>query len=101
MGIVLDQFPRMAFRGQPAAFVGDSTALAISKRLLSNKAAYTQMPLLHRFFTNLPLQHSEDAADQAEAVMHMKELVAASAGTRLEQFFVESLQFAEAHRAVI
>lgn len=59
------------------------------------------MPPLHRFFATFPLQRSEDAADQATAVMHMKELRETTVGTNLEEFFTECVQHAEAHQAVV
>ncbi len=61
--ILLDQFPRNAFRGTPRMFESDSKALEIAR--LSRSAGYDKQagPELRNFFY-LPFMHSEDLADQ-------------------------------------
>jgi uncharacterized protein (DUF924 family) len=61
--ILLDQFPRNAFRGTPRMFESDAKAREIAR--LAVQAGYdTQAePELRNFFY-LPFMHSEDLADQ-------------------------------------
>jgi uncharacterized protein (DUF924 family) len=61
--IVLDQFPRNLFRGQADAFATDAQARALSKTALQ-QGWDTLLPPVARWFVYLPLEHSEDLADQ-------------------------------------
>jgi uncharacterized protein (DUF924 family) len=65
--IVLDQFPRNMFRGDPRAFATDAEALALSKRAIAEGVDMQLVPE-QRAFLYLPFQHTEDAADQARSV---------------------------------
>lgn len=65
--ILLDQFPRNAFRGQPRMFATDAQARELA--LAAVQAGFDQhidMPLRNFFY--LPLMHSENLADQDQAV---------------------------------
>jgi uncharacterized protein (DUF924 family) len=86
--ILLDQFPRNAFRGSVRMFESDTQARAIAGRAV--EAGFDQMtnPDLRNFFY-LPFMHSEDGADQARAV----ELARALGG--------EPLRFALQHCEII
>jgi uncharacterized protein (DUF924 family) len=64
--ILLDQFPRNMFRGQPRMFASDPLALAIASRAILN-GFDGLFPDLRSFFY-LPFMHSEDLADQERAV---------------------------------
>jgi uncharacterized protein (DUF924 family) len=99
--IVLDQFTRMVFRNKAQAFAGDGLALELAKALLLDKSLYDQMPLAHRIFALMPLQHSEDVHDQAEAVRLTTQLVEASVGTPLGEFLPVFLKVTLAHHAVV
>lgn len=65
--IVLDQFSRNLFRGDPRAYASDPIARRLAKQAID--AAYDQaLPPRQRLFLYLPFEHSEDAAHQALAV---------------------------------
>ena len=65
--ILLDQFPRNAFRGTARMFATDRQALELANRAL--EAGFDrQVDNTLRNFFYLPLMHSEDAADQRRAV---------------------------------
>ncbi len=89
--IVCDQFPRNMHRGSPLAFATDGRALAAAKRAL---AAGWDMdaPEPERQFFYMPLEHSEDIADQDLAVQMMQE--------RLNEH-PDMLLHARAHREII
>ena len=96
--VLLDQFPRQIFRHSAQSFAYDAKAKAIANLFLEGG--------LHRFypvertFIILPLEHSEDIADQDRCVLlFAAEAVAApepaKAGTR------KDLDFATKHRDII
>ena len=87
--IVLDQFPRNIFRGEPRAFVTDAEALALAKRAIG-EGIDLRLPPERRAFLYMPFQHAENAADQARSV----ELFTAL-GNPL------NLDFALRHKAII
>jgi uncharacterized protein (DUF924 family) len=61
--MLLDQVPRNIFRSTPRAFVSDSLALATTNRALAR--GFDQVvPDAWRLFFYLPLEHSENLADQ-------------------------------------
>ncbi len=68
--ILLDQFPRNMFRGQPRAFATDPLALAVASRAILN-GFDGAVPGMRGFFY-LPFEHSEDLADQEKAVAFYK-----------------------------
>jgi uncharacterized protein (DUF924 family) len=65
--LVLDQFPRNMFRGDPRAFATDAAALALAKRAIA-EGKDMLLPPEQRAFVYLPFQHSEDAGDQARSI---------------------------------
>ena len=86
--IVLDQFPRNMFRGDPRTYATDALARAAANRAL--KRGYDQdLPEADRGFLFLPFMHSEDLADQIRCVALYR---AASH---------ENLKYAEEHRDII
>ena len=56
--IVLDQFSRNMFRGQPEAFASDSLALALAQEAVA-QGADKALPPLPRAFLYMPFMHSE------------------------------------------
>lgn len=65
--LLLDQFPRNAFRGTAHMYATDGLARAHARAALrAGHDAALAMPL--RLFLYLPFAHSEDAADQALSV---------------------------------
>ena len=65
--ILLDQFPRNSFRGTGHAFATDPLALMVARRALDAGHDLEIDGDVRRFFY-LPLQHSEDLADQQRQV---------------------------------
>ncbi|MES2634310.1 MAG: DUF924 family protein [Pseudomonadota bacterium] len=86
--ILLDQFPRNAFRGTARMFESDAQALEIARNALTAGFDTQVEPELRNFFY-LPFMHSEALADQNRAV----ELAGAIGG--------EALRFAIVHRDII
>ncbi len=65
--VLLDQFPRNAFRGSAAAFAFDDLALSIARTAVQRDRDRLLLPV-QRLFLYLPFEHSEDADDQETAV---------------------------------
>jgi uncharacterized protein (DUF924 family) len=87
--LLLDQVPRNLFRDSAHAFAADPLALAYSRRAIDAGFDIRVDPAL-RMFVYLPLEHSEDLADQDRCV----ELCAAMGDANY-------LKYAEVHRDVI
>ncbi len=94
--LLMDQFTRNIYRGTPAAFSGDAKALGLAQQAIS-RCRHLQMPLIHRVFLYLPLEHSEELAVQELCVSLFEELTET---TGLEQM-VDFTRYASAHRDVI
>ncbi len=90
--IVLDQFSRNLFRGDPASFGCDAAALALAKRMVAAGWDGALLPVM-RSFVYLPFEHSESLADQDEAV-RLFTLLAAEPGQ------AGLLLWAEKHRDI-
>jgi uncharacterized protein (DUF924 family) len=88
--ILLDQFPRNMFRGDPRSFASDRRALAAARWAISN-GFDKLVDAPERQFFYLPLMHSEIAADQDQCVR----LVLLNLGAG------DTLHHARAHRDVI
>jgi uncharacterized protein (DUF924 family) len=65
--ILLDQFPRNAFRGTPRMFATDAKSRDIAKTAIESGFDDAVDAEFRQFFF-LPLMHSEDAADQDRCV---------------------------------
>ena len=65
--IVLDQFPRNMYRGEPQAFAMDSQALALAQYAIAQGYDRVLLPV-QRWFIYFPFEHSENLADQYTAV---------------------------------
>ncbi len=87
--ILLDQFPRNLWRGTGHAFATDGKARFIARHAVTTGQDLEIEPLL-RPFVYLPFEHSEDMADQDEAVR-----LCTALGDP------ETLKFAELHRDII
>src|SRR5262249_9761011 len=61
--IVLDQFPRNMFRGDPRIYAADPVARAVADRAIARGFDRRYAPPERQFFY-LPLEHSENLADQ-------------------------------------
>lgn len=87
--ILLDQFPRNMFRGDPRAFATDPVALAVAAGAIV-RGFDSQVPSELRSFFYLPFEHSEDLADQERGIAFYK-----AAGD------TENLKWAEVHADII
>jgi uncharacterized protein (DUF924 family) len=65
--LLLDQFPRNLFRGQPKSFATDAKALFVTQTALSQRFDQ-QLPPVQRFFLYMPLEHSENLEHQHQSV---------------------------------
>ena len=65
--ILLDQFTRNAYRGDPKTHAGDARAVKLTLEALENGQLHA-LPLQERHFALMPLLHAEDAACQARYV---------------------------------
>lgn len=87
--IVLDQFPRNMFRGDPRTFSTDALAREVAHRAVGRGADARVDPTL-REFLYLPFMHSEHLPDQ----MHCVTLFQAIGDT-------DNLKYAEEHADII
>jgi len=92
--LVLDQLPRNMFRGTARAFATDAKARELSRHAIASGFDRKLSPSM-RFFFHLPLEHSEDLADQSESLRLTGALVAETG------FPVEALKHAEQHLETI
>jgi uncharacterized protein (DUF924 family) len=65
--ILLDQAPRNLFRGDPRSFASDAAARAVTRHALA-RGLDRDLPQEQRAFLYLPLEHSENLADQEACV---------------------------------
>lgn len=91
--ILLDQFPRNMFRGQPKAYAGDERARAIAHAAIGRGFDIAVPPVMRQFFY-MPLQHSEAIEEQDLSVLLFTALEKELPGNEL-------LDYAERHRAII
>lgn len=70
--LLLDQFPRHLYREDARAFAHDVQARSVA-RLALERGFDLDLPAAHRLFVYLPLQHSEDLADQRLGVALCRE----------------------------
>lgn len=73
--LLLDQFPRNAFRGTPKSFSTDYQALQATKFLIQTQRDLELKHPAERMFCYLPLEHSEDLNDQELAVEKMSSII--------------------------
>jgi uncharacterized protein (DUF924 family) len=91
--VVLDQFSRNLYRGDARAFAQDPHALECARQALDDGLDRRRLPV-ERTFIYLPLEHSEDLADQDRCVELMRSL----------DEFPETrgiVEWAEKHRVII
>jgi uncharacterized protein (DUF924 family) len=97
--VVLDQFPRNAFRGTPRAFAFDGVARAVARAALDADFAECLHPLEAAFF-GLPLEHAEDLALQHRCVAHYERL-RDRVPESFRELFAEFVDYGCRHRDVI
>ena len=72
--LLADQMTRATQRGKAAAFVGDATARAVCKNGVA-AGLDKRLPPVWRIFYYLPLEHSEDLADQITLLKILNEMI--------------------------
>lgn len=92
--LLLDQFTRNVFRGQPRAFAGDAQALAAAAAMVGRRQDDTLPPFM-RAFVYMPFEHAEGLAMQEESVRLFTRLASTSPE------LAGMLDHARRHRAVI
>ncbi|MDQ2928863.1 MAG: DUF924 domain-containing protein [Pseudomonadota bacterium] len=92
--LMLDQFTRNAFRGQPRAFAGDAQALAAASAMVGSRQDESLPPFM-RAFAYMPFEHAEGLAMQDEAVRLFSRLAVAAPD------LASMLDYAHLHHAVI
>ena len=97
--IVLDQFPRNIFRGDPRSFQHDHNALAISREGVE-KGMLGPLSELQQAFFVMPFMHSESLEDQEQCIK-LFERILEGAGEGFQQYIAGSLDFAVKHRDIV
>ncbi len=97
--LVADQFTRNIHRDTPAAFAGDPLALAWCRQALA-RCDDALLSAAEQAFLYMPLEHSENLADQDECVARFEEL-AAGAAPADRGALAGMLDYARRHREVI
>jgi uncharacterized protein (DUF924 family) len=92
--LLLDQFPRNLFRGQPEAFATDEQALTVVRAAIA-KQFDQALPPIQRWFLYIPFMHSEALADQQYSVKLFRQLSAEEPET------VSAYEYAIKHLQVI
>ncbi|EGJ09435.1 hypothetical protein RBXJA2T_03868 [Rubrivivax benzoatilyticus JA2 = ATCC BAA-35] len=92
--LLLDQFTRNIFRGQPRAFAGDARALALAQALVAS-GADRALTTIERWFAYLPFEHAESLPLQDESVRLFTALAAE------DERLADALDYAQRHRDVI
>lgn len=97
--ILLDQFPRNAYRGTADAFAGDPVALGVAGRAVG-RGVDRELACPGRAFLYHPFEHSEDPEDQERSVV-LFETLAAEAPVEWRKFAADFVPYAHAHRDAI
>ena len=97
--ILVDQFSRNIFRDDARSFSSDHLAREWCRQLLARRLDMELRPI-ERVFAYLPLEHSEDMADQERCVA-LYTTLDAQAPHRHQEVFAGFLHFARAHRNII
>jgi|694.fasta_scaffold15405_4 uncharacterized protein (DUF924 family) len=97
--ILLDQFPRNIFRGQPNAFAFDPMALELTLEGLCSGVDQQLFPI-ERVFFYLPLEHAENIKYQELSIAKFEEL-AKSMKLPLKSVFESFSNYAHGHYRII
>lgn len=97
--VLLDQFSRNIHRETAGAFARDALALNIAKEMIEAKEDLELEPY-ERVFVYLPLEHSEDGADQALSVRKFEGLLE-EVDVELRGVYESFLDYAERHKVII
>ncbi len=72
--LLLDQFTRNVYRGEPRAFSGDARALDLAREAVA-EGRDRLLPTIHRVFLYTPFEHAEDLGAQDEGVTLFERLL--------------------------
>jgi uncharacterized protein (DUF924 family) len=97
--LLLDQFSRNVYRGQPQAFAGDARAQRLVVEALDRQADMP-LPWVGRLFMRMPLMHAEDLALQERCVQCFTDLVN-QAPPALKSTFEDNLKYAHQHQGIV
>lgn len=97
--LLLDQFTRNVYRGQPKAFAGDARAQALVAAALA-RGWEKALPLAGTVFLYMPLMHAEDIALQDECVRRFEQLATHAPAERVADL-QGNVDFARKHRDII
>ena len=97
--LLMDQFPRNAFRGTARAFATDREALGLALEGMREGADALLQPA-ERLFFYLPLEHAENIEAQERGVAACAAL-AFDAPALIREYFNECTHYAEQHRDII
>ncbi|GAB5459266.1 MAG: DUF924 family protein [Henriciella sp.] len=97
--IVLDQFSRNIFRGQPRAFAQDEHALTLARDMVTT-GVDKDLSEVERIFVYLPFEHSETLSDQEKSVALFKSLCE-EARPSFRPLCEATLDYAHQHKDVI
>ena len=97
--LLLDQFPRHAYRDTERAFATDREALALTLSGMQSAGDAALTPV-ERIFFYMPLQHAELRDAQEESVAAYRRLMN-EAPAELSTMFRSALESAELHRAIV
>ena len=97
--LLLDQLPRMIYRGTSQAFAGDERALQLVREGMAHGGDVLLAPI-QRAFIYLVLEHAENLQLQEQAVAQFQMLHGLVAPDE-QPLFADFLDFAERHRDVI
>ncbi len=92
--VVLDQFPRNMFRGDPRMYATDGLALATARHAVEH-AYDRELPPFQRMFVYLPFEHSEDLEDQRRSVELFRRLAEEMGSEELLVYAVRHFQIVE------
>lgn len=98
--ILLDQFTRNAYRDSARMYVFDTIALQSTREAIA-LGQHREMPLVHRMFLYLPLEHSEELHAQEECVALYEELAVDARGSEIEAMVANMVDFAHRHERVV
>lgn len=96
--LLLDQFPRNAYRGTPQAYAHDARARALSGAILGLEQA--SLSPIERMFLVLPFGHSEALADQQFAADYFASQIEPLVSTA-DGFWTGAKRQAELYRDII
>jgi uncharacterized protein (DUF924 family) len=97
--LLFDQFPRHIYRGSVRAYSFDEKARALCHQMLDLNDDQ-ELNFFERSFLYLPLEHSEDLADQEESFFQFRQL-ALQVPENLKAYFEDNLKYAERHFEII